>query len=271
MKTKQDDALVSATTDDHPDPDRRADNDADSPPVRERAPRATWPMHRRQWTALVISYIGLVAVWTGMGLLLKGPLDHTAIVRSDRRVARWFADHRTPNLNHYTVWGSDLADTFVKIAATAVLALVMLLIWRRWIEPLLLAVSLALEAATFITVTWIVGRPRPDVDRLEGSPVGSSFPSGHTAAAAAYSAIAVIVFWHTRKRWARWASVVISAMIPAVVGLSRMYRGMHFLTDVLTGVVLGVVSVAITVAILSHTPEGRAVARATDPDSGGVE
>ena len=63
----------------------------------------------------MISYIGLVAVWTGMGLLLKGPLDHTAIVRSDRRVARWFADHRTPNLNHYTVWGSDLADTFVVV------------------------------------------------------------------------------------------------------------------------------------------------------------
>ena len=150
-----------------------------------------------------------------------------------------------------------MAETLVKIVVTAVLALVMYAVWRRWVEPLLLALSLILEAAAFITVTWIVGRPRPDVVRLEDSPVGSSFPSGHVAAAAAYSAIAVIVFWHTRSRWARALSVALSIAIPVVVGLSRMYRGMHYLSDVIAGVVLGAVSVAITTKILTSTPQGR--------------
>jgi undecaprenyl-diphosphatase len=115
--------------------------------------------------------------------------------------------------------------------------------------------SLILEAASFITVTWLVGRPRPDVPRLEGSPVDSSFPSGHAAAAAAYGALVVIVFRHTDRRWVRLSVVAICVAIPAIVGLSRMYRGMHYLSDVLAGVVLGVVSVAITSAILS--PEVR--------------
>ncbi|HUP71790.1 MAG TPA: phosphatase PAP2 family protein [Acidimicrobiales bacterium] len=127
-------------------------------------------------------------------------------------------------------------------------------------------VSLILEASVFISVTWLVRRPRPDVARLEGSPADSSFPSGHTAAAAAYSALVVVVFWHTRNRFARVAAVSICAVVTAIVGLSRMYRGMHYVTDVVAGVVLGVVCVAITAMILSHatlshTTERRDVSR----------
>jgi len=217
-----------------------------------------------------MSYVGLVGLGTGVGLLLKGPLDDTAVVRTDRRVANWFVDHRTPNLNHYTVWGSDLADTFIKIAATAVLALVLWLLCRRWLEPLMLVVPLVLEASAFITITWLVQRPRPEVDRLEGSPVDSSFPSGHVAAATAYGALALIVIWHTRNRWARISVILLCAAITAVVGLSRMYRGMHFLSDVVAGVLLGAASVAISALILLHTPEGRAVRGENDAGTDGV-
>lgn len=215
----------------------------------------TWPMGTPQWAALLASYLGLVAIWTGLGLALTGPLENTAVVRFDERVAVWFAKHRTPTLDTYTLWGSELSGTLIKIIATALLALVLFLIWRSWIEPLLLALSLILEAATFITVTWLVGRPRPDVPRLEGSPVDSSFPSGHAAAAAAYGALVVIVFRRTDRRSVRSLAVVLCIAIPAVVGLSRMYRGMHYLSDVLAGVLLGVASVILTAVILS--PEVR--------------
>ena len=210
---------------------------------------------RRSAVLLLMSYVTLVGVGTGIGLLLRYPLEDTAIVRFDERVAVWFSEHRTPDLNDYTVWGSDLADTFIKIAVTAVLALLLFLLWRRWVDPLMLIVSLVLEASVFITVTWLVRRPRPDVLRLEGSPVDSSFPSGHTAAAAAYGALVVVVFWHTRNRLARVAIVLLCAAVTAIVGLSRMYRGMHYLTDVVIGVVLGVVCVAITARILSRTSQ----------------
>ena len=240
------------------------------PPAMRQSGRSTWVLGQRQCLLLLMSYFGLVGVGTSAGILLKGPLDATAVVRTDRRVAGWFTAHRSPNLNTYTVWGSDLADTFIKIAATAVLALVLWLLWRRWLEPLMLVVSLVLEASAFITITWLVQRPRPDVDRLEGSPVDSSFPSGHTAAATAYAALAVIVFWHTKNRWARVSVVSLCMAVTAVVGLSRMYRGMHFLSDVVAGVLLGAASVAIVAAILLHTPQGRAVARENDAEVDGV-
>jgi len=140
----------------------------------------------------------------------------------------------------------------VKIIVTAVIALIMLAIWKRWLEPLMVVVPLVLEAMTFITVTWLVGRPRPDVPHLDTSPVGSSYPSGHTAAAVAYSAIAVVIFWHTRRTWVRALVATIAALVPIMVGLARMYRGMHFFTDVIFGALLGGTSVVASTIVLRN-------------------
>ena len=237
--------------------------------------RSTWPVHRRQSVQLLCGWAALTVVWIGLGKLLTGPLADGSIVRADDRVAQWMVAHRTPTWNRVTVWGSLLAETTTKVVVTAVLALVFLRLWRRWFEPVLLIVALVIEAAAFIAVTTIVGRNRPDVPRLDGSPVGSSFPSGHTAAAAAYAAIAVVVFLHTRKRWARVMVVILSALVPVIVALSRMYRGMHFLSDTVAGTILGGAAVALTAAVLARSPEGAAAvnpsAELADPSVDVVE
>jgi undecaprenyl-diphosphatase len=226
--------------------------------------RSTWPVHRRQTAQLLCGWVVLTVVWIGLGKLLTGPLEGGAIVRADERFARWLVSQRTPTLNRVTVWGSLLAETTTKVIVTLLLALVFLRLWRRWLEPVLLIVSLTIEAAAFITVTTIVGRHRPDVLRLDGSPVGSSFPSGHVAAAAAYAAIAVVVFWHTRKQWARVLVVVLSAIVPVIVAWARMYRGMHFLSDTVAGALLGCAAVALTTVVLSRSPEGIAIVHPGD-------
>lgn len=217
--------------------------------------RDTWPVHRRQCVQLFGGCLALTVAWIGLGKLLTGPLADSLIVHADGHVANWAVAHRTPTWDHLTVWGSMLAETITKVAVTAVLAAAFLLLWRRWVEPLVLVLSLAIEASAFIVVTTVVGRDRPDVARLDSSPVGSSFPSGHTAAAAAYIAIAIVAFWHTRNRWARVVAVLVTALIPVVVAASRIYRGMHFLSDTVAGAVLGGGAVLLTVVVLRRSPE----------------
>jgi undecaprenyl-diphosphatase len=82
--------------------------------------------------------------------------------------------------------------------------------------------------------------------------VGSSYPSGHTGAAVAYSAIVVVLLWHTRRRWIRGLAIAVAAILPVCVGLARMYRGMHFFTDVVFGALLGGASVIATVKVLTR-------------------
>ena len=199
---------------------------------------------------LVVAYLGLTAIWAGLGLLVTGPLADSGVVAVDHDVADWLVAHRTAALDDLSSLGTLPADTLVKIIATAVIATAMLVAWRSWREPLLICCALILEAAVFITVTWIVGRPRPDVVQLDEVSVGTSFPSGHAAAAAAYCAIAIVIFERTRNVWVRTITVVVVVAVPLIVGYCRMYRGVHYLTDVVAGIVLGVACVIAVYAII---------------------
>jgi len=126
--------------------------------------------------------------------------------------------------------------------------------YRRWHEAAMIGIPLIFEATAFIVISFIVGRPRPDVERLLDSPVDTTFPSGHVAAATVYASFAVILFWHTTALWARALAVLGAVAAPLIVGWSRMYQGMHYLTDVIAGIVLGAASVLIVWSVLGAPP-----------------
>ena len=212
--------------------------------------RSTWPLGRRQWAELGVALVVITTGFTLVGWLLTHTLAPNPVTRFDADVADRLVDTRTPTRTDVADWGATLASTPVKVIASIVLAGLALALWRRWHEAVLIAVSLTLEATAFVIASFLVGRSRPDVPRLHDSPVDSSFPSGHVAAATVYAAIAVIVFWHTRARLARTVAVLVFTAIPVVVAWARMYQGMHYLSDVVAGALLGVVTLAACVVIL---------------------
>ncbi len=215
-----------------------------------RASDWSWPLHRRHWLGLVGAFALLTGVFTLIGWLLTDVLAPNAVTRSDDDVANRLVDSRTPERTDLAHWGARLADTEIKIIATAVIALLLVALLRRWYEPLFLVATLVVEASAFVVASFIVGRPRPDVPQLLEPPVDSSFPSGHVAAATVYSALIVIVFRTTRSIAARVAIVLICVPIPFVVGWARMYQGMHYLSDVVAGMLLGVATIALCAWIM---------------------
>jgi undecaprenyl-diphosphatase len=205
------------------------------------------------WVAVLVVMTALVA---GIGLLLVH--DMHDVTSFDDRVARWFARHRTDTWDHVTWVGSFIADAYVKIPATIVLCVLFVWRWRRWTEPALLAGALVLEVSIFSLASFVVDRPRPPIPHLDPIPPTGAFPSGHSAAAVAfYGAIAIIVCWHTRNRAARTIAIAAAFVVPVVVGLSRLYRGMHHLSDVVVGLVIGIVSLWVTWRVVRSGPASR--------------
>ena len=202
---------------------------------------APWPLHWRTAGVLLAWCIAVIAVFTAVGeILVRTPIDD-----ADREIARDVVDQRTATGNDLAPWGAALADTFVKIIATTIIVGIMFAVWRRWRDPLVVAVSLIFEATAFIVTTTITSRPRPEVEHLQDSPVNSSYPSGHVAAATAYFAIALVVSRHLRSTWAKvvvWAAPV---LVVLTVAAARMYQGMHYFSDVIAGIILGVICVLI--------------------------
>jgi undecaprenyl-diphosphatase len=157
------------------------------------------PIRKHELAALGVLYVMMTALWLGVGLPTN-PLKDSAIVRKDQSISEWFVRQTDAGLNSLTFIGSMLADTMVKIIVTAVVATVMLILWKRWQEPLMVVIPLILEAMCFITITTLVGRPRPDVPHLDSLGGGFGASLGPHRAAVVYSATVVVIFWHTRNR-----------------------------------------------------------------------
>jgi membrane-associated phospholipid phosphatase len=225
--------------------------------------------HRPGTVTAGIALVGAIvlgAIVIGLGILLTEVLLHGAVGRWDEAVSRWFVSRRTPTLNTVTQYGSDIGATLT-IIGVALVSSVALAIARRWRAVELIVVSLVVEFTVFLTATIVIDRARPDVPRLDVSPPTSSYPSGHTAAAIAlYMALAVIVGSLTANRLARALAWILAIVLPTVVAVSRLYRGMHHLTDVLASVVLGIG--ALLIALLA-VRTGAAVADRRAGSAGG--
>jgi len=197
---------------------------------------------------LLLGYLALATLLIALGLALNALLGATpGFAAWDEGINDWLAAHRTTTLEHASWIGSTLAGGVV-IPAVIGLFLLVFLPQRHWRLAAFVLFVVAVESATYRVTTLVVHRDRPTVHRLESLPADASFPSGHTAASLAlYGGLALLLAsWaRTRATWLLAALVVL--LVPAFVAWSRMYRGMHHLTDSLAGVLVGIGALCVTV------------------------
>ena len=206
---------------------------------------------------------GLTMLLVLLGLGLTHLSDAGMLRRWDRSVDQWRAGHRTGGLDTVTRFGSGVANTQTAIVV-GVVAFLLLRWWLgRWYESWVLAVALVGELVVFLAVTAAVHRPRPDVPRLDEAPPTSSFPSGHTGAAVAlYGCLAVLLLRYASSRLGVLAAILLW-LVPVAVAASRLYRGMHYPSDVLAGALGGGLWLLIVVHTMlpARAPSGQAPVR----------
>lgn len=183
-----------------------------------------------------------------LGRLVTGPAARLWPLSEEDSADEALAERRGPVATGITDWFSALASTQAIIGVT-VLCVVGLLVLPRVAlrtEALFLGASVAAQSAVFLAVTAFVDRPRPAVPHLDAAPPTSSFPSGHVGASLAlYGGLAVIAVLRMRRPW-RHATAGLLLMIPPAVALSRMYRGMHYPSDVAGGLLNSAATLLIT-------------------------
>jgi membrane-associated phospholipid phosphatase len=199
---------------------------------------------------VIASFAVMGILFVALGLVITHVLEHGSIGVWDHHVSQWFDRHRNARWNRITGDLTDLADTF-EVAGVAAIVTIVLLFRRSGRQAFLLAAGLAIELSVFLTANKIVARPRPAVSHLGGTPSTYSFPSGHTAATLAlYGGIAVIVMVATTGWWPRIVMWTLAVVLTVAVGLSRVYRGEHYPTDVMAGLLLGIGSLVAGVFII---------------------
>jgi undecaprenyl-diphosphatase len=197
----------------------------------------------------------LYLVLAAVGLLLTRIFGDSEIIGFDDRVNAWIVVRRTATLDALTDVGSSMADTGTAVAVTVVAGLALRAWLGRWRESLVVLASISGELFVFLLVTNTVDRKRPPVQQLDEAPPTSSFPSGHTAAAVAlFGCLAVVLLRQLADRRIARVVAVLLWTVPVVVAVSRVYRGMHYPSDVFFGFLGGGTWMAVVVLALLPAP-----------------
>ncbi|MEU8102957.1 phosphatase PAP2 family protein [Nonomuraea muscovyensis] len=216
-------------------------------------------------SALLLPLVALTAVTYGAGELI------TSLPTGEAAVNTGLAAGRTGLWNRLTDIGTSLSDTPYVVALTAVTAVFLGLVRRRWYEAAFLVAAVWSQSLIFLATSALVARHRPPVHHLDPAPPTSSFPSGHVSAAVGfYCAVALLLALRLRRPAPRALVWTLGVAVPLIVAFSRLYRGMHFLSDVLWGLLLGACCVAVAArAILARhrrREHPRLPARSPEPD-----
>lgn len=187
---------------------------------------------------LVLSVLFTVAFARLLDLVKDSGSDVTPF---DKDILYWMRAHRAPALTQVAIFFAHTGSPPVIVGIAAGAALLGL-VWRKvrgaaWTLPIaVIGSGLIIQG-----VKLIVKRPRPSFFAPLLHEAGFSFPSGHSLIAmVVYGLLGYFVLHLFKNRAARLLVRIVTVLVVFLIGVSRIYIGVHFPTDVLAGWTAGV-------------------------------
>jgi undecaprenyl-diphosphatase len=194
-------------------------------------------------TSIIFLYLFFAIV---EDLIFKDPL-----VKSDLRIMSLFQIFRTPSFNDVMLFITYLGNWQIVVAGVILFG-VYLILSRRWLWLALLIISVVGGEGIVWATKTVVGRPRPDLANALIPAQGPSFPSGHAFVAFAFfGLVAWFAINHTTGSWKRLLLGFSAVIGIAALGFSRVYLGVHWLSDVLASFAAGAAWLTMLVTALA--------------------
>lgn len=193
---------------------------------------------------LLTAGIGLALVWGFTAVtaeVYENVVERDGISVIDQPVLDAAVGARTPFRSELATDFTDLGGPVAMPIITVVVAVGLALAWRRWTPVVLMAIASLGSLAMTVSGKQLTARARPPeslaVPPFESSP---SFPSGHTLNATVILGLTayLLVVRINRKRW-RAVVILVLGLVIVGMGLSRVFLGHHWLTDVVAGWAVG--------------------------------
>jgi undecaprenyl-diphosphatase len=190
---------------------------------------------------LTIGVLIIVLAGWWFGAIAEDLTPNDPLVLLDQRVAVWFHHHATPAITHVaraiTFFGSVGWVTIVSVAVA-----LFFICRRAWTNLLLLALTMIGGSTLNIVLKHFFHRQRPILENPLVTLSSYGFPSGHTMGATMlYGLLALLAAKHAKSHRARAACFVAACVLILLIGLSRIYLGAHYLSDVLGAIAAGIV------------------------------
>ena len=185
---------------------------------------------RRRWRRLVLAFGGLLLPLWGFGELAD-EVREAEVFPFDAPILQFARGIAGDGFDRAFMLSSKLGYEW-GVVPLDVLVVLVLAFSRKLREGLFAGVSIIGSALLNLGAKQLFARERPTLWESIAPEGTFSFPSGHAMGSITLAMVLVLLAWHTRWRW--WVTVPLAAFV-AMVGLSRIYLGVHYPSDILAG------------------------------------
>ena len=184
--------------------------------------------------------LGLLTITLGIigfVILADAAVEGNGLAGFDPSVTRSFIERRTPQLSTAAQALTFIGNVPVLTALTITAAALLSTLTQRWKPAVILSVGMIGAATLTYSLKVLIGRHRPDAEQVLGTVNhGFSFPSGHALSSAVFFLLLAGMLWYSRAaRSIKIAGTTVAIGLSIGIGLSRIYLGYHWATDVLAG------------------------------------
>jgi undecaprenyl-diphosphatase len=185
---------------------------------------------RRRWRRLLLVFVGVLLPLWGFGGLAEELHEGEAFF-FDAPLLRFAHGLAAAGWDAFFVWMSALGFLYGVVPADVLLVLGLAAV-QRLREGLFAGIAIVGSASLNLGVKQLFARDRPSLWESIAPETSFSFPSGHAMGSMTLACVLVLLGWHTR--W-RWPVLAVASAFVALVGLSRVYLGVHYPSDILAG------------------------------------
>lgn len=169
----------------------------------------------------------------------------------DNAITEYVISFRTPALNTFFKIITDLGDFYAYLVGTIIVGIYLFVKFRNWKYPLQLVGIIILSALSNVMLKRFIDRARPSIEHLV-SAEGLSYPSGHSMSAMAFYGFLIYLSFHIKMpKWLRGLLCFFFVLLILLIGLSRIYLGVHFPTDVAGGFIAGMIWLAFCIVLFN--------------------
>lgn len=125
-----------------------------------------------------------------------------------------------------------------------VLAIAFILLMKDKINSKFITINLILVFLLNRLLKWAIARPRPEVLKIVQE-TGYSFPSGHSMVSTGfYGFLIYLIYKNIKNKKIKYPLIILLAILIVEIGISRIYLGAHYTTDVIGGWIIGIIYLA---------------------------
>lgn len=195
--------------------------------------------------------ISLIIVVAGINLFIEltETLKTDTLARYDTAITDYVISFRNPQLTQYFVAMTKLGDVNGYLVVLGIFIVLSWFVLKRWKFVLQAAMVLALATFSNMALKRFIDRARPGIEHMV-SVKTLSYPSGHAMSAMAFFGFLIYLVSNLKiNRFLKVLIIIVLIIIILSIGLSRIYLGVHFPSDIAGGYIAGFIWVVFCVLV----------------------